>query len=41
MKKHHKIAKAMLNNFFEIRSAKMLNPSSMEKEACSFVFFLN
>lgn len=40
-KPNHKQTKAMLSNFFEIRSAQMLNPLNMEKEPCSFVFFLN
>jgi len=40
-KNNQKLNKAMLNNFFEVRAANMMNPLSMQKEACSFVFFLN
>lgn len=40
-KPNQKVTKAMMSNFFEIKSAKMLNPLNFEKEPCSFIFFLN
>jgi|GEM_PF-3443369 len=40
-KNHQKQNKTTLKNFFEVRSARMMNPLTLEKEPCSFIFFLN